>query len=157
MKPLAPAPRIFSSPSFLIRPIQKEELLELTILDRLSRGDPWTKEMFQKELELPFSIHASVKDGNKLIAFGVVWKVEETAQLIQITVIPTKRQTGIGALLLKHLMKTSFQKGCKKMELEFEEGNIAAKNLYKKLGFKTVGIRKKFYKNKDAILMECLL
>ncbi|MBI2119395.1 MAG: ribosomal protein S18-alanine N-acetyltransferase [Elusimicrobia bacterium] len=153
----ATASRKLSSDSFLIRPIEKDDLLELTALDHGSRENPWTKEMFQKELELPFSIHAAVKDEKELIAFGVVWQVKEIAQLIQITVIPDRRGAGIGTFLVKHLMKICSQKGCKIMELEFEQGNIAAKKLYKKLGFKTVGFRKKFYGNQDAILMQCAL
>ena len=100
------ASKKLTSHSFLIRPIDKDDLLELTTLDRLSRGSPWTKEMFQKELELPFSIHATVKDEKELIAFGVVWQV---------------------------------------------------KKLYEKCGFKTVGLRKKFYGNQNAILMQCAL
>jgi len=151
------ASKKLTSHSFLIRPIDKDDLLELTTLDRLSRGSPWTKEMFQKELELPFSIHATVKDEKELIAFGVVWQVKEIAQLIQITVIPDRRGAGIGTFLVKHLMRVCSQKGCKIMELEFEQGNIAAKKLYEKCGFKTVGLRKKFYGNQNAILMQCAL
>ena len=50
----------------------------------------------------------------------------------------------------------SFKKKCKDetITLEVSSTNIGALTLYKKCNFKEVGIRKKYYKDSDAIIMK---
>ena len=46
------------------------------------------------------------------------------------------------------------EKNCSLITLEVNEKNLPAIHLYKKRGFETVGIRKKYYDNKfDAYIM----
>jgi len=64
-----------------------------------------------------------------------------------------ERKKGYASLLLKEL----FKEPVSKIMLEVREDNINAINLYKKHGFNTIHIRKKYYKDKDALIMErCL-
>ena len=41
--------------------------------------------------------------------------------------------------------------------LEVKEDNLKAISLYKKHGFKVIHIRKNYYKDKDALIMEKIL
>jgi len=71
--------------------------------------------------------------------------------LLSIYVDEEHRLNHIGCKLLNVL-----QKKCKDetITLEVSSTNIGALELYKKCGFKEVGIRKKYYKDADAIIMK---
>lgn len=55
------------------------------------------------------------------------------------------------------LIDLASKSGCKKINLEVNEKNIIAINLYKKFGFEQVGLRKKYYNDQDAVLMSKVL
>lgn len=69
--------------------------------------------------------------------------------------MPEKRKLGIGKAILNHVLKLTREQGIKNWYLEVRESNIAAKALYKSVGFSSVGIRKKYYATpvEDAVLM----
>ena len=67
------------------------------------------------------------------------------------------RQQGFASSLLSEVINYCKNNGINKINLEVNENNIPAINLYKKLNFRIDGIRKKYYGNNDAIIMHILL
>ena len=61
------------------------------------------------------------------------------------------RNKGIGTNLIKKLIATSDNKP---IILEVSDKNKNAINLYEKLNFKNIAIRKNYYKDSDAIIMK---
>ena len=77
------------------------------------------------------------------------------AEIMNIVVRKKYRRNGIGEKLLQELINLSMKKNLENIELEVNSNNKPAINLYKKFGFKEVGLRKKYYNNvDDAILMQ---
>lgn len=81
-------------------------------------------------------------------------KIAGEGYVTNVAVLPPFRRKGIGETLLRYVISGS------KSELEFislevRVSNEAAVSLYKKLGFETVGMRKRFYTNpvEDALIM----
>ena len=65
------------------------------------------------------------------------------------------RCNGIGKKLLENLIDLSKETNLDSLILEVNWKNEPAINLYKKNGFKRIGIRKKYYNNiDDAIIMK---
>ena len=64
------------------------------------------------------------------------------------------KRRGIGTLLIKKMTEVCRKKDIFEINLEVRVSNLAARQLYKKLGFLENGRRKKYYENtEDAILM----
>ena len=63
------------------------------------------------------------------------------------------RKSGIGSKLLEKLIQTAKKQNFTSITLEVNENNLPAINLYLKYGFKNVGFRKKYYKNKDSAII----
>ena len=59
----------------------------------------------------------------------------------------------LSSILMKYLITYCVENNIKKIHLEVSSKNKIAINLYTKFGFTQVGLRKKYYKNSDAILM----
>ena len=71
---------------------------------------------------------------------------------IDYIIVNTKyRNLGIATKLLTYLENK--YKDIKNITLEVKESNVAARNFYKKNGFKEVTKRKNYYKDEDGILM----
>ena len=80
----------------------------------------------------------------------------ELAQVVDLVVAEEYRRQGFAQQLIKKLIAQACVENCTQIALESRVDNLAAENLYTKLGFKKVGSCQNFYKieheYKDAYL-----
>ena len=86
-------------------------------------------------------------------AFAVWRNVADESEIITIGVAPNARRNGIASAMLTIIENNIKNQGVKKIFLEVASNNIAGQKLYENNGYKTVGIRPKYYEGADAILM----
>mgnify|MGYP004531854987 FL=1 len=86
---------------------------------------------------------------NVLIGFIIYKRLYDVTDLLYIVVDKIYRNKGIGSLLMEYLIKIS-----ERILLEVRCDNNNAIKLYKKYNFKIINIRKKYYDNMDAYVME---
>ena len=81
-------------------------------------------------------------------------KIAGEGYVTNIAVLPEHRRLGIGKKILEFVIQKSKDE-LEFISLEVRVSNHAAISLYEKLGFKNVGLRKRFYTNptEDAIIM----
>lgn len=87
---------------------------------------------------------------NKIVGFLVFDIIYEKCEIIDIYVIKDYRRQNIAYKLISEVEKDF---NIENITLEVSSNNISAINLYKKLNFKEVAIRKNYYNDSDAILM----
>ena len=88
--------------------------------------------------------------------------IEDECELYFLGVKTDKKKLGYGTKILKNLIISSKALGSRKIFLEVNVTNEAALKLYTNAGFKSLGIRKEYYKNSfgsfdDAMIMELVL
>ena len=103
------------------------------------------------EYELKKIAKVFIKD-NKIIGFISVSKYFERAELNYIFVKKEFRNNHIASILIEDILNTL--NDIESIDLEVNEFNKPAINLYEKYGFKQIGIRKNYYNNEDALLMK---
>ena len=117
--------------------------------------DFWSYNILKQELENGKSKYFVAKQENEIVGFAGVMLVIDEVNIMNIVVRKNKRNLGIGSLLLEEIIRFSKIHSAASITLEVNEKNIPAIKLYKKYGFKQVGLRKKYYNNEDnAILMD---
>jgi len=81
--------------------------------------------------------------------------VVDEVHIMNIAIRADMRRKGMAKLLLSELIRLAKSRDMSKIWLEVRPSNKAALSLYKKMGFKKVAIRKKYYSdtNEDAIVM----
>ena len=90
---------------------------------------------------------------NNLVAFLIFEQNYEILELEYIVVEPIYRRKNIGSKLMQYLIDNyKFEK----IMLEVRCDNVNAIKLYKKFNFKIINIRKKYYGNIDAYVMEMI-
>ena len=90
-------------------------------------------------------------DNDKLVGFIHVLKTFECLEIINVVVDTDYRKKGIATKLIDYLNEC--YDDVEYILLEVNEKNSNAINLYNKLGFNVINVRKKYYGNDDALIM----
>lgn len=115
----------------------------------------WSYNILKQELENGKSKYFVAKQENEIVGFAGILLIIDQVNIMNIVVKKDKRNFGIGSLLLEEIIRYSKIHNATSITLEVNEKNIPAIKLYKKYGFKQVGLRIKYYNNEDnAILMD---
>ena len=80
--------------------------------------------------------------------------IYDRIEIDNILVSEDNRHQGIGTKLMAYLVNQAINLRVVNITLEVRVSNYHAINLYKKFGFREVAIRKYYYGDEDAILME---
>lgn len=137
--------------------ICRMNLNDLNLIDFNYFDDFWNIENLKTDLLSDNSVWFSAKIENKIVGFVGIKVVLDEADIMNIAIHKNYRQQGFASSLLSEVINYCKNNGINKINLEVNENNIPAINLYKKLNFRIDGIRKKYYGNNDAIIMHILL
>lgn len=94
------------------------------------------------------------EENNKIIGFATYSIIYERGEIVDIIIEPKMRFRGYGLKLLNFIVEMIRKNGCVNITLEVNSTNVAAINLYNKLGFEVVAVRKKYYGENDGYLMK---
>ena len=132
----------------MIRQMQEKDLDEIILIENELFTSPWNKEQFLYEInENEFSRSFVLEIDNEIIAYGMMWFLFENADITNIAVKKKYQKQGYGLKMLKHLIKEAINNNCEFVHLEVRINNKEAINLYNKMGFETVRIRKHYYED----------
>ena len=95
------------------------------------------------------------KNKQEITGYSLATVVKEEAEIISLGVLPCMRNMGIGVALISSLVETATKRGAQRLLLEVRPSNNPAIALYRSTGFKTVAVRRKYYRNpsEDALVM----
>jgi [ribosomal protein S18]-alanine N-acetyltransferase len=142
-----------------IRQMDKDHLEQVMEIERASFPTPWTQKMFLYELASPLSFHfvTSRRERHRdlVLCYIIFWMFREEVHILNLATHPAFRRLGIAHSLLLFTLDFSYRRGGILYLLEAREKNQAALDLYRKVGFASCGVRKKYYADtgEDAILM----
>lgn len=144
-----------------ILPMTEDDLEDVLRIENLSFPQPWTKKLFEQELKNPIS-HAFVEKVNfegrrHLGAYAVFWIVEAEGHILNIAVDPELRSMGLARRLLAFMLDFMEDGGVREVYLEVRRSNLAARKLYRSLGFEEVFTRQNYYGDEDAVVMRLTL
>lgn len=143
----------------LIRRCEIRDLPQVILIERASFSSPWPEHFFYEELTSSYShpfvaVIPTEDGGEKVVGYIFIWKLDDEIEIANIAVHPHYRNMGIATKLIKS-MEVLFRDTASRVFLEVRVSNYPARNLYKKLGFKEIGIRRGYYTDtgEDAIVM----
>lgn len=116
---------------------------------------PWSKKSFYDEVtQNECARYMVVREDGVAIAYAGVWFVLDEGHITNIAVRADRRGMGYGEMVTRAMIQLAADSGMNWMTLEVRRSNVAAQNLYHKLGFIDVGYRKRYYENReDALIM----
>tara|TARA_X000000368_G_scaffold16353_1_gene12945 strand:- start:16 stop:435 length:420 start_codon:yes stop_codon:yes gene_type:complete len=91
--------------------------------------------------------------------FALARVIDSEAELLLIVTHKMKQNTGLGTNCLLKIEQKLVENGARKLSLEVSESNKAAIQIYKKLNYKKISVRKSYSRDKygkfeDAVVMQ---
>lgn len=102
----------------------------------------------------PFSKCYTYVYKNETIGYLLFEHIYDRIEIDDFYIIKEYRRNGYGSQLIKKLISYAKKTNIKNITLEVKIDNYTAIGLYKKYGFESVALRKKYYNGIDAILMK---
>jgi [ribosomal protein S18]-alanine N-acetyltransferase len=140
--------------------INPADLEPILAIEQNSFQRPWGRLSFEGELRnrsaCNYAVKSTeVKSSGQVIGYAFWHLVADEVHVLKVAVTPAWRGQGIASRLLERCFTSSVEQGAKSAHLEVRPSNIAAIELYQKLGFELVGRRPKYYTDskEDALLM----
>lgn len=115
---------------------------------------PWSENSVRAQLESEFAATFLLRKDGKSAGYITLTKALDEGQIDVLAVLPEFRRTGIAERLFGAVFEYCKKCGIEFLTLEVRASNTPALSLYEKLGFRRVGLRKKYYGGtEDAVLM----
>ena len=115
----------------------------------------WNQNQWQNELEKDYITAIGIYLNNSMLGVCVFHKIYEEAEIRYLSVHPAYKWRGLGKKLIYEIFKECKNENIKKIFLEVSLKNKQALSFYDYLGFKTICVRKKYYKDgSDALMKE---
>ncbi|WP_353684254.1 ribosomal protein S18-alanine N-acetyltransferase [Thermodesulfovibrio sp. 3907-1M] len=139
----------------IIRKLKEEDFPAVIEISKQSFSLPWSLKSFISELLNPQSILKVAEFNEEIAGYIVLRKILDEAELLSIAVKPELRRRGIATELIRNVMD-EIKHSVKSCFLEVRISNTQAISFYEKMGFKKVGVRKKYYvlPEEDAVIMK---
>ena len=139
---------------YLVKKITSKESQKCHEID-LMTIKLWNLKQWEKELRKNYVYAFACFRNNQIVGICVFQKIFCNAELTYLSIHPTFKRRGLGKKLLKETFKQCESFAIEKIQLEVSDKNLDALNFYQAFGFKTIGIRKKYYKDgSNALLQE---
>jgi ribosomal-protein-alanine N-acetyltransferase len=126
-------------------------------VDAASFTNPWTRDMFVWEARNSdvARLYVYRTDADGLIGYCAAWHVFDELHINNLAVLPAWRRRGVATELLRHAHELAVLGGARRATLEVRASNLAARQLYERLGFRPAGLRRGYYTNpaEDAVIL----
>jgi ribosomal-protein-alanine N-acetyltransferase len=139
--------------------MHRDDLAAVVDLERRTFAQPWSADLFLRELRLPFSriilARTPSAAGPQLAGYVCHWVKAEEVEIQNVAVAPEWRRQSVARRLLEYVLAQAAETGAERAALEVRIHNHPAIRLYHALGFREVGRRRGYYADgEEALLME---
>ena len=137
-----------------ILPLERRHIKDIARLEEICFSEPWSENGILEAFMHGTRFFVAEKAGALLGYIGISAAAGE-GYITNVAVFPEYRRVGIGKALMNCVLDFAAQNGFEFVSLEVRPSNAAAVSLYEKLGFKTEGRRRDFYRapREDALIM----
>jgi ribosomal-protein-alanine N-acetyltransferase len=143
-----------------LRPMLDSDLEPLVRIERASYPYPWTLLNFHDCLDSGYSCWVAEVDG-QLIGYWIMMLVLDEGHILNCCIAPRWQGRGYGRGLMEHLLETARHHGTQALFLEVRPSNTRAVQLYERLGFDGIALRRNYYPadqgREDALVMRMIL
>ncbi|RCL03795.1 MAG: ribosomal-protein-alanine N-acetyltransferase [Candidatus Tokpelaia sp. JSC161] len=148
-----------------VLPFENGDIEGLSALHKKSFDQRWENDFCLSLLSdknlIGFVASLEEDSSRKLCGFIIARVICDESELLSIAVDPNYRNKGIASTLLKFVLNHLLGKGAKRIFLEVDQANFAARALYKRCNFMKIGFRPSYYVSpygySNALVLRCIL
>ena len=129
---------------------------------RIMGSDAWNESLVADEIPrrdrtwwAAYASEGKPGEVGTLVGYAGGWVVDGDVQILKVGTDPAWRRRGIARELLAHVAADARNLGAQTVSLEVRAGNEGAQALYRALGLAPVGMRPRYYSDReDALIMQ---
>lgn len=154
---MSAVPSPSAAPEARFEPLTLGRLDDVLDVEASAYSHPWTRGNFIDALASGYQAQL-LMGGDQLLGYFVAMKGVDEVHLLNITVAPAHQKQGWARVLLDALALWSRGQGAQWLWLEVRVSNARALQVYEAHGFRSVGLRKRYYpapagQREDAVVM----
>lgn len=140
---------------YIIRPMEVSDTEQVEMIEKQIFSIPWSQKSFEDACQSNDNIYLVCEMNGQIAGYCGLWTVLGEGNITNMAVSGGFRRLGIAETLMKEMEKQGMSKNVFTYFLEVRKSNEAAVNLYKKMGYVQIGVRKNFYEKpvEDALVM----
>ena len=150
-----------ASPERQLLAMQEGDLDEVLLIERAAYEFPWTQGNFIDSLHAGYEMQLlyTPRDPRAAVAgYFIAMAGVDEMHLLNLTVRPALEGRGHARFMLDALCAIARQRGAGLLWLEVRLSNARARALYERYGFRSVGLRRRYYpaqegRREDAVVM----
>jgi ribosomal-protein-alanine N-acetyltransferase len=139
--------------SVAVRDLAYGDLASVIAVERQVFTAPWSLAMFVLELSKRDGVQLAATNGERLLGYLLCSLYAGDYHVMNVAVTPDCRRQGVARAMFEHLLKVAGPDA--NYTLEVRVSNAAAIALYESYGFRSAGVRPRYYSDngEDAIVM----
>lgn len=143
------------NPDYIIRPMEVSDTEQVELIEKQIFSMPWSQKSFEDACQSEDNIYLVCEMNGQIAGYCGLWTVLGEGNITNMAVSGGFRRLGIAEALMKEMEERGMSKNVVTYFLEVRKSNEAAVNLYKKMGYVQIGVRKNFYEKpvEDALVM----
>ena len=138
-----------------IRRASLDDLKQIYLIEKdVFSNEHWTLEMVESELKNFLGTTTwIIEESTVVLGYCMMRIFCNEANITNMAIKSSRQREGLGSFLLDHVLNQLPIKSS--VFLEVKEGNLSAINLYERLGFNVIYLRKNYYKDgRTALIMQ---
>jgi ribosomal-protein-alanine N-acetyltransferase len=141
------------TPPLDIRRLTYADLPQVIAIERRAFPTPWSLAMFVLELSKPSGICLAAMVESELVGYLVCSRYDTVWHVMNVAVDPDFRRRAIATALIGSLLEKVGPDA--QITLEVRRSNHGALALYERFGFRSAGVRRRYYADngEDAVIM----
>jgi len=153
-EPSAARLRADRSPPAEIRRLLYTDLPQVIEIERRVFPTPWSLAMFVLELSKRSGICLAAVSEQRLVGYLICSRYDTVWHVMNVAVDMDRQREGLASALLAELYARADDPNAR-FTLEVRRSNLLAIRLYEREGFRTVGMRRRYYQDngEDALVM----
>jgi len=142
------------TPPLDIRRLSYADLPQVIAIERRAFPTPWSLAMFVLELSKAGGVCLAAARDGELVGYLVCSRYDAVWHVMNVSVEPRQRRMGVATALLLELLERIDGPDAR-LTLEVRRSNTPAIALYERFGFRSAGVRRRYYQDngEDALIM----
>lgn len=147
---------MMQTPQASLAPMVLSDLDAVLCIEQQACHFPWSRGNFIDSITSGYLCQVYRSDED-ILGYFILMMAADEAHLLNIVVAPTHQGKKLGAHLLHQAMMMAQDAGGRILLLEVRPSNAAALALYRRVGFRQIGVRRNYYRDtegsEDAVVM----
>lgn len=128
----------------VLAPMREQDLPEVMAIEDAIYSHPWTPGNFADSIRAGYACMTWRVEG-ELVGYFVLMAAAGEAHLLNLSIAARWQRQGQGSALLVEALALARRLGAESLFLEVRPSNVAGQALYRRFGFRQIGIRRGYY------------